>query len=273
MDTDLGTASNESGEYFILNIPPGKYSIRFSMIGYESYVIEQVKISIDKTTRMNTSIGTTVIEGSEVVVTAERKLIQFDVTQSEARITADELDVMPVTEVRDVLRLQGGITQDAGGGLHMRGGRSSEISYMVDGVPMTDAYDGGISVQIENDNLQELQVISGTFNAEYGKALTGVINMVTKDGGDRFEGSVNTYSGDHTTTDPIYKNLSTFSPLNDHSISFNINGPIIPKRLTFYSSGRNNGSKGWLYGRQTFTMYGDTVKNNDLQYKLSLIHI
>ena len=201
------------------------------------------------------------------MVTAERKLIQFDVTQSEARITADELDVMPVTEVRDVLRLQGGITQDAGGGLHMRGGRSSEISYMVDGVPMTDAYDGGISVQIENDNLQELQVISGTFNAEYGKALTGVINMVTKDGGDRFEGSVNTYSGDHTTTDPIYKNLSTFSPLNDHSISFNLNGPIIPKRLTFYSSARNNGSKGWLYGRQTFTMYGDTVKNNDLQYK------
>ena len=113
LDTDLGTASNESGKYFLLNIPPGKYSIKFSMIGYESYVIEQVKISIDKTTRINTSIGTTVIEGSEVVVTAERKLIQFDVTQSEARITADELDVMPVTEVRDVLRLQGGITQDA----------------------------------------------------------------------------------------------------------------------------------------------------------------
>ena len=267
LDTDLGTASNESGKYFLLNIPPGKYSIKFSMIGYESYVIEQVKISIDKTTRINTSIGTTVIEGSEVVVTAERKLIQFDVTQSEARITADELDVMPVTEVKDVLRLQGGITQDAGGGLHMRGGRSSEISYMVDGIPMTDAYDGGISVQIENDNLQELQVISGTFNAEYGKALTGVINMVTKDGGDRFEGSVNTYSGDHTTADPIYKNLSTYSPFNDHSISFNLNGPIIPKKLTFYSSARTNGSKGWLYGRQTFTMYGDTVNNNDLQYR------
>ena len=268
MDADLGTASNENGEYFILNIPPGKYSIKFSMIGYESYVIEQVKISIDKTTRISASIGTAVIEGSEVVVTAERKLIQFDVTQSEARITADELEVMPVTEVRDVLRLQGGITQDAGGGLHMRGGRSSEISYMVDGIPMTDAYDGGISVQIENDNLQELQVISGTFNAEYGKALTGVINMVTKDGGDRFEGSVNTYSGDHTTTDPIFKNLSTYSPFNDHSISFNLNGPIIPKRLTFYSSARTNGSKGWLYGRQTFTMYGDTVfSDNNSQYK------
>jgi outer membrane receptor for ferrienterochelin and colicin len=190
-DTDLGTASNESGEYFILNIHPGVYTIKFSMIGYESLILQNVNVSIDKTTRMNAALRTEVIEGSEVVVTAERKLIQFDVTQSEARITADELDVMPVTEVKDVLRLQGGITQDAGGGLHMRGGRSSEISYMVDGVPMTDVYDGGISVKIENNNIQELQVISGTFNAEYGRSLTGVINMVTKDGGDKFKGFIN----------------------------------------------------------------------------------
>ena len=99
MDTDLGTASNQVGEYFILNIPPGSYSLKFSMIGYESYVIEQVKISLDKTTRINASIGATVIEGSEVVVTAERKLIQFDVTQSEARITADELDAVSYTHL------------------------------------------------------------------------------------------------------------------------------------------------------------------------------
>ena len=264
-DTDLGTASNALGEYFILNIPPGIYTIKFSMIGYESLILQNVNLSIDKTTRMNAALGTEVIEGSEVVVTAERKLIQFDVTQSEARITADELDVMPVTEIKDVLRLQGGITQDAGGGLHMRGGRSSEISYMVDGVPMTDAYDGGISVKIENNNIQELQVISGTFNAEYGRSLTGVVNMVTKDGRDKFEGFINVYTGDHTTPDPTFQNLNSFSPINDYSVSVNLNGPIIPGRLTFYSSGRLNGSKGWLYGKQTFTMYGDTVftDNND----------
>ena len=101
----------------------------------------------------------------------------------------------------------------------MRGGRSSEISYMVDGVPMTDAYDGGISVKIENNNIQELQVISGTFNAEYGRSLTGVINMVTKDGGDKFEGSINVYTGDHTTPDPMFQNLDSFSPFNDHTVS------------------------------------------------------
>ncbi len=264
--TDLGTASDLNGEYFILNIPPGKYSVRFQMIGYETVVSENVRISIDKTTRLNGSLGIEVIEGSEVVVTAERKLIEFDVTQSESRVTSEQLDAMPVTEVNDVLRLQGGITQDAGGGLHMRGGRSNEISYMVDGVPMSDAYNGGISVQIENDNIQELQVISGTFNAEYGKALTGVVNMVTKDGGNDFKGFVNLYSGDHTTSDPIFLDLDSYSVRNDVSMSANLNGPIIPGFITFYSSGRINNSDGWLNGLQTFTMYGDTLfydKNNN----------
>lgn len=257
--TSMGISTDAQGEYILLNIPPGYYDVKFQMIGYENVISTNVRISIDKTTKLNAELKTEVIEGAEIVVTAEKKLIQFDVTQSEARISADELESMPITEVSEALRLQGGITQDAGGGLHMRGGRSSEITYLVDGVPMSDSYDGGISVQIENDNLQELQVISGTFNAEYGKALTGVINMVTKDGGSNLEGSINLFSGDHITNDPIFPNLDSFSPLNDLSISGNLSGPILPGKISFYSSARFNKSNGWLNGLQTFTMYGDTV--------------
>ena len=152
--TLLGASSNEKGDYYILNIPPGKYNIRYEMMGYKKLIQESVSISIDKTTRLNVALKSSVIEGEEVTVLAERKLIQFDVTQSEAIITSEELEGMPVTEVSEVLRLQGGMTQDADGGLHMRGGRTSEVSYMVDGVPMSDTYDGGISVQIEKDNMQ-----------------------------------------------------------------------------------------------------------------------
>ena len=260
--TDLGTATDIDGQYFLLNIPPGTYNVKFQMIGYETVIINDVVIAIDKTTRLNSELATEVIAGSEVVVTAERKLIQFDVTQSEARITSEELEFMPVTEVYDVLRLQAGITQDASGKLHMRGGRSNEIAYMVDGVSMTDAYDGGISVKIENDNIQEIQVISGTFNAEYGKALTGVVNMVTKDGGNKLEGFVNIYAGDHTTSDSLFPNLNSYTISNDVSLSANLSGPIIPNLLTFFSSGRINKSDGWLNGLQTFTMYGDTVFND-----------
>ena len=267
-ETYLGASTDENGEFIILNIPPGKYRVRFEMIGYKNLVHENVSISIDKTTRLGINLSSTVIEGDMVTVQAERKLIQFDVTQSESIITSEILEDMPATEVADVLRLQGGVTQDADGEIHMRGGRSSEVSYMVDGIPVSDMYDGGISIQIENDNVQELQVISGTFNAEYGKALTGIVNLVTKDGGSNFEGSIHAYSGGYSSKDPIYADLEKFNFNDDYSISANLSGPIVPGRISFYSSGRVNNSQGWLNGLQTFTMYGDTVfvDNNDNKY-------
>jgi len=258
-DTYLGTSSNEKGEYALLNIPPNTYSIRFEMIGYKKLVNEGVTIISDKTTSLNGELVSSVIAGEEVVVVAEKKLIQFDVTQSEAIISSEELEGMPVTEVSEVLRLQGGVTVDSDGGIHMRGGRTSEVSYMVDGVPMSDLYDGGIGVQIENDNIQELQVISGTFNAEYGRALTGVVNMVTKDGGSQFEGSLHTYAGDYQSSDKIYNNLNNLDLEDDYSVSASLSGPILKDKVTFYSSGRVNQSKGWLNGLQTFTIYGDTI--------------
>ena len=267
--TYLGASSNNEGEYTILNIPPNKYTIRFEMMGYKKIINEEVAIFSDKTTTLNGKMVSSVISGDEVVVVAEKKLIQFDVTQSEAIISSEELEGMPVTEVSEVLRLQGGVTVDSDGGIHMRGGRTSEVSYMVDGIPMSDSYDGGIGVQIENDNIQELQVISGTFNAEYGKALTGVVNMITKDGGNQFEGSVHTYAGDYLSNDPLYNDLDSFNSQNDQSISGSLSGPLVKDKVTFYSSGRINSSSGWLNGLQTFTIYGDSVfndKNDNLYF-------
>ena len=259
LNTDLGTASDPSGEFTILNIPPGVYSVKAMMIGYQSVTVTQIPISVDKTFRLNFSMDIQVVEGKEIIVVADRGVIQFDRTNSEARVTSDVLETMPLTEVSDVIKLQGGITQDEGGGIHIRGGRGSEIVYMVDGMSMTDVYDGGISVTVENDNIQELQVISGNFNAEYGKAMSGVINMVTKDGGDTFEGSLNYYSGDHVSFDPMFRGLDTYSPFNDVNIAGSLSGPIFGDRVTFYNSARLYRSKGWLNGLNTFTMYGDTL--------------
>ena len=97
--TYTGTSSNENGEFTILNIPPNNYTVRFEMIGYKKLLQEGVSISSDKTTYVEANMETSVISGEEVVVLAERKLIQFDVTQSEAIITSDELEGRPVTEV------------------------------------------------------------------------------------------------------------------------------------------------------------------------------
>ena len=262
-NTDLGTATDISGDYVILNIAPGKYSVTIRMIGYEVKKYENIRISIDKTTRLSAQLNIEAVEGQEVIVSATRPLIDFDKTNSEAIVTSEELEVMPIEDVLDVIKLQGGVTQDAGGGIHIRGGRSSEVAYLVDGVSVTDAYDGAIAVNIENANIQELQVISGTFNAEYGKAMSGIVNIVTKDGSDKFESYLQLYSGDHQSDDKMYKDLSSYNLTNDRNLTLNLSGPIIKQKLNFFISARSYASNGWLNGMQTFTMYGDTIHNDN----------
>ena len=256
----MGAATDINGDYIILNIPPGKFTVKAMMIGYSDVKIENVKFSVDQTSRLNIQLDVQVIEGDMIIVKSE-KLIYKDVTNTESRITSEELEVMPVTDVQDVIKLQGGVTQDASGGIHIRGGRSSEVVYMVDGVSMTDAYDGGISVAIENNNIQELQVISGTFNAEYGRAMSGIINMVTKDGGNNLEGSLRSFSGDHYSNDNIYRNLGSYNLFNQINLEAQISGPILKDRLLFFTSFRRYHTNGWLSGFNTFSMYGDTLSN------------
>jgi len=178
--TGLGTATDAEGRYFILQIPPKTYSVKFSMIGYKDVLVKNVKIQLDLTTTLNAELEEGVIGMETVEVTAQRPMVQPDVTYSQVNITSDEIDMLPVEEFEDIIALQAGVVNS--GGLHVRGGRSGEIAYMIDGITVTDPYDAGMAVEIENNAIQELQFISGTFNAEYGKAMSGIINIITKTG-------------------------------------------------------------------------------------------
>ncbi|MFQ6604675.1 MAG: carboxypeptidase-like regulatory domain-containing protein [Fidelibacterota bacterium] len=256
--TNFGAATDMNGEYFILNLPPGAYDIKAMMIGYTPKTVTGVQINIDLTTRVDFSLPIQILEGDEVTVTAERPNIQMDLTSSETRVSSDQLDAMPVNEIWDVINAQAGVTKDAGGGIHIRGGRAREVAYWVDGVSVTDAYDGGLSVAVDNDAIQELQVISGTFNAEYGQAMSGIINLVTKDGGQKFDGYVSAYNAQYTTNDDLLKGKDEFSFADDQNLEASLSGPVplLKNRLTFYAYGRVNRQKGWLYGWKIFDRWG-----------------
>jgi len=191
MITDLGTgaATGLDGRYVIMNIPPGIYDVRFSMIGYEGKKVEGNRVMVDLTTTLDVQLGTSIIEGQSVTITADRSMVQADITYSQSNISSAELSAMPVEEFEEVISLQAGVVQDAGGNIHIRGGRASEVGYMVDGVSVTDPYNATMAVEVENNAIQELQLISGTFNAEYGQAMSGIINIITK------EGDMKKYSG------------------------------------------------------------------------------
>ncbi|MCA9739984.1 MAG: carboxypeptidase-like regulatory domain-containing protein [Deferribacteres bacterium] len=281
--TTLGAATNLDGKYTILNVQPGVYKVRASFIGYQISVVEKVKVSIDLTTTVNFELSETVLEmGEEVVIVASRPIVQKDLTSSEAHVSAEQIANLPVQEFSEVLNLQAGITTDDGGGTHIRGGRASEIAYWIDGRPVSDVYDGALSLEVENESIQALQVVSGTFNAEYGNAMSGIVNIVTKEGNDQYEGQIRVWGGDYFSTEssiadptgflpilrlfendtsnfdvPVFKNIEDVG-LGNYNLQGSLSGPVplLGKKMTFFATARYYKTDGWLYGQRYYTPNG-----------------
>ena len=151
-------------------------------------MITNVRVSSDFTTRIDAQLLTEAINLGTIVIEAERPLIRKDLTSSQTSIDESQIKTLPVENISQILALQAGITKGSGGELHIRGGRSTEIAYNVNGVSAINPYDFGRTVQISTNAVQELSVVSGTFNAEYGNALSGIVNTITKEGGSKYKG-------------------------------------------------------------------------------------
>ena len=255
--TFLGAASDLDGTYIILQIPPGKYTLEVSYIGYRTQNVGNVAVSIDLTTKVNIELQSETMELDEVVmVYAQREMITRDMTASQSVVGDKEIAALPVQELGDVLVIQAGVTQGRDGAIHIRGGRSEEISYMVDGVQVSDGYSGAMAVEVENNSVQELQVISGTFNAEYGRALSGIINIVTKDGGDEIRGSATVYAGDYySTATDVFPHIDNFDPTGTFNGQFSLDGPVpfTNKSLKFFVTGRYFRDDGYINATRLFS--------------------
>ncbi|MFQ6677081.1 MAG: TonB-dependent receptor domain-containing protein [Fidelibacterota bacterium] len=254
--TDLGAATDINGHYFVLQIPPGIYEISASMIGYNEIVIQKVRIRIDLTSAVNFDLTPTVVGLEEITVISERPLVQPDITYSQANVGSDEIAILPVEELEEIVSLQAGVVVGSDGTMHVRGGRGSEIVYLIDGISVTDPYTSGMAVEIENNAIQELQFISGTFNAEYGHAMSGVVNIVTKDGDfDRYQGDLQMNLGDFWSSDTsLFLNIDDVDPssLRDWQGSFSGPVPFTNSRGSFYTSGRYYFNEGFLYGQRRY---------------------
>lgn len=182
----VGSAADTEGDYFILNVPPGEYDVEASMIGYRTEIKTRVQIVADRTTYTNFELAQTVIEiDKPIVVTAKKPVIEIDMTSKEVRVTRDDLDALPVEKPEEAIVMQGGVTTGSGGEIHVRGGRSGELAYYIDGIEVRNALFGTAPL-VSKNLVSEMSLLSGTFNAEYGNVMSGVINIVTPEGGTRF---------------------------------------------------------------------------------------
>jgi outer membrane receptor protein involved in Fe transport len=179
--TFLGAATNLEGHFSILNVPPGSHTVRASMIGYNPVTVVDVRVSINQTTNLDIELRETAFEMEEVVIVAQRPIVQRDVSASITSIDAQTIENIPVQNITQVLTLQAGIERGSEG-IIIRGGGAREVGFMVDGLSLNDERSNIPYAAISLSSLQEIQIQTGGFNAEYGNIRSGIVNVVTQEG-------------------------------------------------------------------------------------------
>jgi len=235
-----GGQTDAKGSRILINIPPGMYTVKFSLIGYDSVTYTDVRIQVDQTASLSPVMKKAGVKIASVTVTAEQDVVGKDRTASERQIEMDRMSDVSVSDVAGIMALQAGVS-NIGGELHVRGSRANEINFTVDGQSVTDPVDGGSALQVDTDAILDMKVMTGGFPAEYGNAQAAVVNIVTKDGDPFFSGKIE-YNTDHIIG----------SGRNSDVVKFAIGGPIwalgsekLRERLTFFF----NGGGEWMDGR------------------------
>lgn len=220
--TYYGAATDANGNYTIANINPGIYTLEVSIIGYKQVQNTGVKVSAGQTTTVDFRLEETVLTlGQEVVVIGEKPLFDIEETSSRRNLTSSEIQSEVVENVTDIVANQVGVVK-SDDEVHIRGGRSYENAYLIDGISVQDPLSGtGFGLQLSTDAIEEVEVITGGFNAEFGQAMSGVINVKTKEGASEYKGSVS-YKRDHFGFDADTPVLGEFNPNSRHSFNTDI---------------------------------------------------
>ena len=264
----LGAISDDQGNYDIIGIPAGVYIVRANLLGQAPFVAENVAITPDFTTTLNVTMKTQAVEMGEVKVEAERPLLQKDATSSARFLSADQIARLPTRGYREAAAQQSGVVafqrlidreSQNGPTLIIRGGRPNETAYYVDGFSQQDPLTGNATTSINNNAIQEVVLLNGGFNAEYGRIMSGVVNVITKEGASKYSGSV----------EALTDNVAGFGHkfLGTHSYDYNIydatvGGPILPGHDagTFYFSGQRR----WEGDRRPNSIYDRPLPANSL---------
>lgn len=213
--TALGAISGEDGSFTILNVPAGTHTLQASYLGYETAKSALAVPETGEATVAFTLSPTVAKKEKEVVITAERPLVEVERANTSRSFNSDELKNLTIQPTLDsVVEQQPGVTRD-NGQIHIRGGRAEETLFIVDGVQMRDVLSGDSEGKnVSARSVAEVNIITGGFDAKYGQALSGIVEARIKEGGQQYEGYVGVQSDDLLTD------------WNTRLIDFQIGGPL-----------------------------------------------
>lgn len=271
LETTLGAASVSEGQFFVLNVPAGVYSVMASVMGYKPAIVENVLVVADFTTEVAFRLTGSVVAVLEPVRTvAERPLIQRDATSTIRVIEGRQYANLPTRGYQEAAAIQSGVVGsrysasfDIQGNettnnpvLFIRGGRANEVAYYVDGFSQQDPLTGYSTTSINTNAVDQVIVMTGGFNAEYGRIMSGAVNVVTKGGAPAYFGTI----------EAVTDNMAG-SWIGTHSYDYNVyalsvGGPVVPGRndMTFFASGERR----WQGDRSPRSTAGGMLPGNSL---------
>jgi outer membrane cobalamin receptor len=240
--SNRGNVTNADGYYFILNVPPGRRSITFSFTGYQKTTVADQLLLAGQTTTVDAGLSSTVIELEGITIQGETEIMSIrDNTTTKHRLTAEDATNIPATRLEDLLVIQAGVQLGGRGSLgrmlQIRGGRLGEEAVVVDGVMVRNytadpfkpnqtwgtEYEVGLGgedsspLEFSTGAIEEVDIITGGFQAEYGNAQSGVVNIVTREGGNRHAGNIR-----YTTDKPMPETAD----YGYNQIQTSIGGPV-----------------------------------------------
>lgn len=243
MGTTMGAATDVNGKYFIIGVPPGQYEMKISSVGYHTLTVEKIRVKSNLTEQMDFQLEPTSVEMPTIQVTAEQKIIQKDITSTRRTITRENMEQLPgIEQTSDIFSLQGGtvlgqapdlvplgegrleVRDESVKDVHVRGGRGGEILFLVDGIPVTHPLYGGRDVlDLDVNAVEQIELLTGAFNAEYGQAQSGVVNITTRSGSQKYTGGIEV-KADHFGDDH-YRDLLEADPYQTRYVSMHFGGP------------------------------------------------
>lgn len=290
------TTTNTAGEYTFPLLPPGKYHVEAALSGFENVVRDTVEVSLNKVTKINLPMTLSRVSES-VTVSATGVVVDPTQTNTQVNLKEDFLKYASVGQngrsYQDAMEVIPGVADQAGAGGNpsVFGANLGQNSYLIDGLNTTDPVTHTFSVNFGFDAIQEFAVQTGGFEAEYGRAVGGIVNIITKSGGNNFSGTADarytsnklTQQGSRKDVDGSLvndKDLRKYRTLNPEA---SIGGPIIRDKVWFFGDALRNMNTnqppivaglgftpeedkryGWnLFGKLTLT----PVSNNSLQLR------
>lgn len=180
--TYLGAATDFDGKFIIINVPVGTYEMQISMIGYTAKTLRGVVVSADRVTSLDIQLDPTTVQGQEVVVTAKADELHKEVSNTQMVVSSDQLqEASGVRQINAFLQKMPGISE-SNGFLTIRGGSADQTGTMVNGLAYNNAAVGNAETSIPMSAVEQISLLSGGYNAEYGNFRSGLINVTTKSG-------------------------------------------------------------------------------------------